>query len=848
MTRGDRRQVRCRQVMEITLRMPNVFSSKFSLRQLAALLALFVSMAVFAVATATAQDGQSKEPEWLTRVIKSGASAEIVNRFSPKLVLWQDTISKQAAGPQSRFWGSEKIEKAIELLETVRPELRAFVSQLTPKLKEAQAKLEKLGPSPKAGATESEELASQRKSISDEVAAYDGLIKRAEVLFVQAGQSVAAHNASRRRQFLRNLLRQSDGVTDGYFWRNLSDSIVPQLSRASDQISERLGRLATSWPAVALALMLGLITLWLSLKLSYRIIRTNGATTAMVSVSPSRAERGAKVFRRALSVSVPVTASLLVLVIVGQSLGLVSDQEFAYILKFIAYGTVATFLISAAHFALKPPDESDKLIAIDSRSASLLFTIASIYVGVWFADQVLELFDQFLQAPLSLVVLHVSLVAFLYAALLTSFLAVRIRRKNAHPLTRRTNGWPRWLFGLIALASVAILAVTLLGYVSLGRFVGSQLVATGGLIFFVTLLHLTAEFVSSPRSPQGEEEGGEEDTTMLGATLRVMLGIGLDVLMLLIGLPLLLLQWGFDWPEVRSWVSSAFFGFQIGQLRISLLQILIAVGIFSAGLVFTRLVRRMFVRRTKRMFAPSTGARDSIAAILGYAGTILSIVAALAYIGINLANLALIAGALSVGIGFGLQSIVNNFVSGLILLAERPVKVGDWIIIGDKQGRVQKISVRSTQIRAFDRSTLVVPNADLITNQVVNWDLGDSVGRVSINVGVSYKTDPRQVINILMEIGKSHPGVLVYDRSPRVMFEAFGNSSLDFVLHVHLRNIKDFLDVQTDLRVAIVEAFQDAGIEIPYPQRDLHLRTSDIGEIEKIDVSAPQPQPYPKSA
>ena len=527
-----------------------------------------------------------------------------------------------------------------------------------------------------------------------------------------------------------------------------------------------------------------------------------------------------------------------------------SDQEFAYTLKFIAYASVAIFLISAVRFALKPPHESDRLIAIDSRSASVLLTISSIYVTIWFADQVFELFDQFLQSPLSLVVLRIGLVALLYAALLASFLAVPIGRKNAHPLTRRTNGWPRWLFGLIALAAVSILAMTLLGYVSLGRFVGGQLVATGGLIFFVTLLHLTAEFVSSPRSGQGDdaEEVEEEDTTMFGATLGVLLGIGLDALMLLIGLPLLLLQWGFDWPEVRSWVSSAFFGFQIGQLQISLLQILVAIGIIAAGLVFTRLVRRMFVRRTERMFAPSTGARDSIAAMLGYAGTILSIVAALAYIGIDLANLALIAGALSVGIGFGLQSIVNNFVSGLILLAERPVKVGDWIIIGDKQGRVQKISVRSTQIRSFDRSTLVVPNADLITSQVVNWDLGDSVGRVSINVGVSYKTDPRQVIDILMEIGKSHPGVLVYDRSPRVMFQAFGDSSLDFVLHVHLRNIKDFLDVQTDLRVAIVEAFRDAGIEIPYPQRDLHLRSSDIGEMEKVEANAPQPQPYPKSA
>ena len=777
---------------------------------------------------------KSEPPSWASKVIAAGASAEIIQRFSPKLVLWQDAISKHAAGSQSSAWGTDQIQKAIETLEAVRSELRDFVSQHTPKLKEARAKLEKLGPPPKAGATESEELASQRKLISDEVGAYDGLIKRVEVLLVQAGQSIAAHNAARRSRFLRELLRRSDGLADVYFWRSLSGSMVPQINRAAELSGERLSRLGTSWPSVVLALALGLFTLFASLKLSHRVFRTNGLMSDQVLVPISRAARGAMVLRRALSVSVPVIASLLVLIAAGEALGIVRNEELTHLLKVIAYAAVAIFLISATHFALRPPHETERLIAVDLRSASAIHRIISVYVAVWFVDQVFELLDQFFQSSLSLIVLRISLAALLYATLLGSLLAIRLRRDSAHPLTSRTNGWPRWLFGLIALVAASIFAATLLGYVSLARFVGGQLVATGGLLFFVTLLHLTAEYVSSPRTEHEDESEAEQQTTMFGATLGVMLGIVLDVLMLLIGLPLLLLQWGFDWPEVRSWISSAIFGFQIGQLRISLLQIFIAIGIFLVGVVLTRLIREMFVRRTAQVFAPSTGARDSIAAIVGYAGIILSLVAALTYVGINLANLALIAGALSVGIGFGLQSIVNNFVSGLILLAERPVKVGDWIIIGDKQGRVQRISVRSTQIRSFDRSTLVVPNADLITNQVVNWDLGDSVGRVSINVGVSYNTDPRQVIDILMEIGRSHPGVLVYDRSPRVMFEAFGNSSLDFVLHVHLRNIKDFLDVQTDLRVAIVEAFRKAEIEIPYPQRDLHLRSSDIGQLEKV--------------
>jgi potassium-dependent mechanosensitive channel len=793
--------------------------------QLALLFLLLLWAAVtLSCTTSHAQKADGQPSSWLADVMKSGGSEAILKQYSPKLAQLQDIIAKNASTPESRFRTSEEIEKAIDALEDVRPALREFVGQLSPKLKEAQAKLEKLGPAPKEGKTESDQLAGERKTLSDEVAAYDGLIKRAEVLFVQAGQLISDHNSQRRKQFLSDLLRRSTGIVDRNFFSNLNNSIAIRSALATAMARERLTKFVEQWPALVVVVSLALIVFFLGRRLGRLLFRVEGLRHPESMVHPTRAERSALVLRRVLSVVGPAVASFLILLFVGHALALIRDEEFTYFARFIAYASVALFLTTSIHFSLKPPREIERLIAIDSRSATAFQVLAAAYILVWLGDQGLSLLDQFFQTPFLLVVLRISIVSILYALLLLGLIAVRIRRKGAHPSTRRTNGWPNSWFALVALVAALILGTSLLGYVSLARFIGSQLVATGGLILLVTLMHLTAEFVSSPKS----ESGDDEEPTMLGATMGVAVGIGLDALILLIGLPLLLLQWGFDWTEVRTWISSAIFGFQIGQLRISLLQIFVAILLFLAGLLITRLIRNMFVRRTEQMFASSTGARDSIAAVLGYTGTIVSLITALTYIGIDLANLALIAGALSVGIGFGLQSIVNNFVSGLILLAERPVKVGDWIVVGDKQGRVQKISVRSTQIRMFDRATLVLPNADLITNQVINWDLGDSVGRVSISVGVSYDSDPRQVIKILLDIGKSHRGVLVYDRSPRVMFEAFGDSSLNFVLHVHLRNIKDFLDVQTDLRVAIVEAFREAKIEIPYPQRDLHLRSSNV--------------------
>ncbi|MGI9522578.1 MAG: mechanosensitive ion channel domain-containing protein [Hyphomicrobiaceae bacterium] len=797
-------------------------------------LLLVVLAAVVSLETAQAQQTLPQQSNWLADAIESGASKDVLEQFSPELAELKNEIEENQVSPDSQFSSSEDIQKSIGALEAVRPNLRNFVDQLAPKLQEARAKLEKLGPAPKDGDGESSELADQRKALDHEVSAYDGLIKRAEVLFVQAGQTISAFNTLRRQQFLSDLFRRSNGITDSGFFYHLSNSLQIHSGLTFARIRDRFVEFREVWPSALFVMALSLAALMASFALCRRLLLWNGRIQSQFGILPTRAERGAIVLQRALSATLPALAALLVLLLASESLGLMRAGEFYFVARFVTYTTIAVFLISAIRFALNPPVEVQRLIAIDTRSANAFQILASVYVLVWYLDQSLELFDQFIQSPLLLVVLRLSIVSIVYAVLLFGFVAVRIRRKGAHPSTRRTNGWPNWLFGLVTVMALVILGGTLLGYVSFARFLGSQIVATGGLVFFVTLMHLMAELISSPRS-RPEEEDDLGSPTMLGATLGVVLGIALDVLILLIGLPLLLLQWGFDWPEVRSWLSSVLFGFQVGQLHVSVLEIFLAVGVFLVGLILTKLVRQMFVRRTQTMFVPSTGARDSLAAMLGYTGTILSLIAALAYVGIDFANLALIAGALSVGIGFGLQSIVNNFVSGLILLAERPIKVGDWIVVGEQQGRVQKISVRSTQIRLFDRSTLVMPNADLIANQVINRDFGDSVGRVSIQVGVSYASDPRQVIKILSDIGRSHPGVLVYDQSPKVVFQAFGDSSLDFVLNVHLRNIKNSLDVQTDLRLAILEAFRGADIEIPFPQRDLNLRSSDL-HLERMPM------------
>jgi potassium efflux system protein len=169
---------------------------------------------------------------------------------------------------------------------------------------------------------------------------------------------------------------------------------------------------------------------------------------------------------------------------------------------------------------------------------------------------------------------------------------------------------------------------------------------------------------------------------------------------------------------------------------------------------------------------------------------------------------------------------VNNFISGLILLFERPIKTGDWIMVGNTEGYVKRIRIRSTEIQTFDRADVIVPNSELIAGQVTNWMLHDSRGRARIPVGVAYGSDTQKVKTILEKVAEEHPRV-VNDGStpkPRVLFRGFGESSLDFELRCFIQDIDERLQVVSDLNFAIDAAFRENGIEIPFPQRDVHVR------------------------
>lgn len=370
-----------------------------------------------------------------------------------------------------------------------------------------------------------------------------------------------------------------------------------------------------------------------------------------------------------------------------------------------------------------------------------------------------------------------------------------------------------------------------LGYHNMAEYVVAGIVGTllsfGASLFVWRLL---AEFFDGLDEGRYRWQRGVRETLGVGGERHVPGLIWLRILVALAVwsafLLLVLLSWGVSNTGLAWLLRVINEGFSIGRFELvpisvlwGLITLVVLLGV--SGWVQQRMSHR-WLKRTRM----ERGAREALVTITGYLGGAIAILAGLAVAGVNFTNIALIAGALSVGIGFGLQNIFNNFVSGLILLFERPVKTDDWIVVGGTEGFVKRISIRSTQVQTFDRADVIVPNSELIQSQVVNWMLKDPIGRVTVPVRVAFGTDTGRVHSILLAIGQEHAQVItdpVLAPPPEVVMRQFGDSGFEFELRVFIRDIAYFVIVQSDINLQIDRAFRQHGIEIPYPRRDVRF-------------------------
>ena len=281
--------------------------------------------------------------------------------------------------------------------------------------------------------------------------------------------------------------------------------------------------------------------------------------------------------------------------------------------------------------------------------------------------------------------------------------------------------------------------------------------------------------------------------------------------------------------------------FTSGDTRVTVMSILTLLLLFGLVILVERILRRVFILPVLGKTQLEPAVQYAVGKIIGYLVIALGCYISFLVVGINLSSLAILAGAVGVGLGFGLQNVINNFVCGLIILAERPIAIGDHIEISGVDGTVRKISLRSTTVMTNDNISIIVPNADFITHTVTNWSHGDPKVRFRIPVGVAYGTDVEKLKQLLIAVGNEHPKALKTP-APTVFFAGFGDSALNFELVVWTAEMtfapRTF---RSDLYFAIERKLRENSIEIPFPQRDLHLRSGTF-------VLQQEPPPPPKPA
>ena len=709
------------------------------------------------------------------------------------------------------------VDLRLELEALARQLLQAGVA-FRPRLGEINTRLELLGPAPAEGQPpESDLVRNERNALASEKSQINVLIGEAETASLRVNRLVDQIAEMRRELFANTLSKRYD-----IDFALLGEVVQELRSEMSD-----LYRSVSSWLQFVFRFKLSSV-------LAAAFFAVAGALLILVG---GRRVIGGLIYKDPAETDPPYISRLSVAfwstLLRSASVGVFLFATWYFFDYFdVLRGDIGGILsalfavIALIYFVhrlirsvLSPYLPAWRLIEIEPRPARLLVLLGTLTATATGLDYLLTETFKIMGSPLALTVGE-SLVATVIVGVLVILVA---RVKPFLHADGSPKPWPLWLrFTLYGLGGVTIVAA-LLGYIGFAKFVSQQIVVTGAILAMMYVGVLSARAVAEVGAFGGTALGrrlsGRFHIDEAGFDqLGLITGILVNILVLLVGLPIILLQWGFQWGDIRSLAYSIATEIKIGTVSFSLIGIFTGILVFVIGFFATRWFQRWLDGSVMARGRVDAGVRNSIRTAVGYAGVALAGLIGVSAAGIDLSNLALVAGALSLGIGFGLQNVVSNFVSGLILLAERPFKVGDWVVAGAVSGTVRKISVRATEIETFQRQTVIMPNSELINAAVGNWTHKNKLGRVDIKVNVAYGADARRAQQIMLDIARAHPLVLK-NPEPFVLFANFGNTAMEFEIRMFLADILNGSIVQNDVRFAVLEAFEASEIEIPSAPR-----------------------------
>lgn len=788
-------------------------------------------------------------------LVSSATAAESQEPFSTTASRWERQINSALQEVSKKDITDQRLTQIREDLARIRSESDLLLSEANDKLKPLREQLSTLGSPPDdTDPAEPASVASLRAEIQVEMSVQESRLKQIELLLSRIREIETRSNVLVRDRKIADVLALSPfplapatikkalpefaevlrliGVSPMLWWNNLPEA------------DQKVSLFLRLFLLFAIAIAVG----WLARRL---LLRWFGRDAALETPSYARRLTGAMGEGFANGV-VPALILAVLLLSALSELSRLSGLFQSVVVTFCA-AAIFVILASALPRAVLAPDLPNwRLLPVIPQNAKYISHVTTILalvfaIGAFFVElqPALQRFASFrfsdelrsLYLFVTNIIEAIGVLCLCRAAIwMPDRTSADTHETDKTPADAKSTVSGLWNFWwsvrhIAAALAVVTLLSSLLGYLTLGAELINNLVLSGAVLGGLFLLRgLGREAIGAVLRTEVfiSQLGLQHPTRNL---LKFWMRAAYDFVLFAIGFIVISPFWGLPFTDVAELVLRVLKGFRIGNVTISPGDVLAAVMVFLVILLITRFIQRLLSEQVLPNTRMDSGVQHSLTAGTGYIGLTVALALSVTTLGLDLSNIAIIAGALSVGIGFGLQNIVNNFVSGLILLIERPIKVGDWVVIGPHEGVVKNIKVRATEIETFQRASIIIPNSELVSGAVTNWTLKDSYGRLEIPVGVAYGSDIEKVMDILMSCLRGHEKILSWPE-PRVLFQDFGDSSLNFEARGFIPEVEWRIIVASELRVAINKAFAEANIEIPFPQRDLHIK--DLERLEKI--------------
>ena len=767
----------------------------------------------------------------------------------PDSAKFVDTAQQQIADIRKQLGGEideTKLGDFRDIATSIATSADALAADRAPKLDALDARIAELGPAPaKGGPAEAPDIAAQRAALGKQHTDLDGEIKRAKLISVDAQQLLGEITEARRGNFQARLSQRTPSPLTPTFWKNVIGSSVEDRARLSALVSGVVSAVTDGFaPDNRVYAIIGIVVGLLLI-----VLGRWWAERALVRVTTDRVPQG-RLRRSALALAVVVVATLFT-GLGAQAIvsGLEWHGAFTGAEDQLAHSLVLAvffggFVAGLGRALLSPRRHSWRLPPIADDTATALAPFPWLLGTAIALSIMLRRINNVAGASLAATVAASFVSAVAYAVIIMwALLRIRSVRRNAvagrKPDEARPapSMWGTTAIAFLWLGAFAALVAALIGYIAFAQFVAALIVRTlivGGTCFL--LVHVIEDVfftLVSIRQRWMRETLGMQTRTL--DQVAVVLSGAFRVVALLFALSLIFEGFGSGRAELSNLStqigSSAL---RIGQFEITPDAVFGAIAVFLAGLVVVRALKRWLSDRYLPTTSLDPAMRVSVTTLLGYVGGIVVFGFALSELGLSVERIAWVASALSVGIGFGLQAVVQNFVSGLILLVERPVKVGDWVALGDIEGDIRRINVRATEIQMGDRSTMIVPNSELITKTVRNVTLANSQGRVRVRLPMPLDTDADAVIAAMTTAFTSNSKILE-NPALSVTLDGIDNGALIFIGVAFIDDPRQAGAIRSDILLDVLARIRNAGIRMAAPQE---LRLQRPGRMEDSGASS----------